>query len=56
MNIEYRIKNVYGTDRKYPVSNDALLVCALTGLKTLTPLDIFTIKNYHPNSTFKQVL
>ena len=56
MNIEYRIKNTFGTDRKYPVSNDALLVCALTGLKTLTELDIETIKKFYPNSTFKQVL
>ena len=56
MNIEYRIKNVYGADLKYPVSRDAVLACGLNGSKTLTDSAIAIIKEVYPNSTFKQVL
>ena len=56
MNIEYRIKNVYGSDLKYPVSKDAFLACALNGSKTLTDSAITIIKEVYPNSTIKQVL
>ena len=56
MNIEYRIKNVYGSDLKYPVSKDAVLACALNGSKTLTDSAITIIKEVYPNSTFNQVL
>lgn len=54
--IEYRIKNVYGADLKYPVSRDAILACALNGSKTLTDSAITIIKEVYPNSTFNQVL
>jgi hypothetical protein len=56
MNIEYRIKNVYGSDLKYPVSKDAVLACALNGSKTLTDSAITIIKEVYPNSTINQVL
>ena len=56
MNIEYRIKNVYGSDLKYPVSRDAILACALNGSKTLTDSVIARVKRTYPNSTFNQVL
>mgnify|MGYP004450564325 CR=1 FL=1 len=36
MNIEYYTKNVYGRDKFYPVSPDAIVVSELMGTKTLT--------------------
>jgi hypothetical protein len=36
MNITYYTKDVYGQELRYPVSNEALMVCRLTGTKTLT--------------------
>lgn len=36
MNITYYVKTIYGEDRRYPVSEDAKMICALMGTKTLT--------------------
>ena len=36
MNITYYVKTIYGEDRRYPVSEDAKMLCALMGTKTLT--------------------
>jgi hypothetical protein len=36
MEITYYTKNVYGLKLKYPVSKDAVMVCKLMGMKTLT--------------------
>ena len=36
MEITFYTKNVYGLELKYPVSKDAVMICELTGKKTLT--------------------
>ena len=36
MEITYYTKDVYGAPLRYPVSDDAKMVCALTNTKTLT--------------------
>jgi putative lipoic acid-binding regulatory protein len=56
MNIEYRMKNVYGADLKYPVSQDAHMICELTNAKTITDNVISIVQRHQPESTFKQVL
>ncbi len=38
--LQYRIRNVYGVDRLYPVSESALAICQLTKAKTLQPPDL----------------
>lgn len=38
--LQYRIKNVYGVDRLYPVSESALAICELTKAKTLQQSDL----------------
>lgn len=43
--ITVKIKNVYGTDKVYPVCEQALRFANLTGTKTLTDWHIKTIKN-----------
>jgi hypothetical protein len=35
MEITYYIKDVWGQERLYPVSKDAVMICKLTGKKTL---------------------
>ncbi len=42
--LQYRIKNVYGIDRMYPVSESAIAICELTKAKTLQPSDLETAK------------
>lgn len=46
MQIEYRIKQVYGVDTKYPANQAAQMICDLTGKKTLTEKDIRTAAQY----------
>ena len=36
MEIAFYTKNVYGLELKYPVSQEAVMICELTGKKTLT--------------------
>jgi len=38
------VKSVYGADLVYPVNQNAILLCKLTGQKTLTPKDMLIIK------------
>ena len=56
MNIEFRIKNKWGNDLKYPVSQDAHMICELTNAKTITDNVISIVQRHQPESTFKQVL
>ena len=56
MNIEYRIKNVYGNDMMYPANRDAHFIAEINNTKTLPDYLFKTIKLYYPNSTFTQVL
>jgi hypothetical protein len=46
MEITYYINNVYGAELLYPASQDAHMVCRLSGRKTLTPDAIATLKAY----------
>ncbi len=46
MVIEYRVKQVYGVDTKYPANHAAQMICDLTGKKTLTDKDIRTASQY----------
>ena len=42
--VEYRIRSVYGEDRRYVVDpTQAALISALTGRKTLTARDVNTL-------------
>jgi hypothetical protein len=42
--VEYRIRSVYGEDRRYVVDpTQAALISALTGRKTLTARDVDTL-------------
>ena len=45
LEITYYTRNNYGTDAKYPVSDDAKLLAFLSGTKTLTDvaIDIATL-------------
>ena len=45
MKITVEIKNVYGVDRIYPVCDKAKAFTRLTGNKTLSDVDIATIKS-----------
>ena len=40
MLIKYFVKSVYGNDCNYPASDDARLICELTGRKTLSEADL----------------
>ena len=42
--ITIKIVNKYGNDLNYPVCNDAKLLCELTGKKTFSNADLFTVK------------
>ena len=42
--ITIKIANKYGNDLNYPVCNDAKLLCSLTGKKTFSNPDLFTVK------------
>lgn len=42
--LQYRIKNVYGIDRLYPVNESALAICELTGAKTLQQNDLLVAR------------
>jgi hypothetical protein len=44
MNIEVKIKNVYGNQRIYPVCQNAKLFCALTKTETITFQSLDVIK------------
>ena len=44
MTITVEIKNVYGTDKVYPICEQAKLLTRLTGNKTMTDSAIKTIK------------
>ena len=56
MNIEFRIKNVWGNDLMYPVSLDAQFICYLHGKKTLTDYSIRLAKQFYPDTTAEEVL
>ena len=54
MEITFYTKNVYGLELKYPVSNDAVMICKLMGKKTLTE---WAIKVVEANgATIEEVL
>ena len=40
----FRIKDSYGHTRAYPVTREAVLLCQLTGAKTLLPQQISAIR------------
>lgn len=40
----FRIREAYGNTRAYPVSREAVLLCQLTGNKTLRGQEISTIR------------
>jgi hypothetical protein len=40
----FRIREAYGNTRAYPVSREAVLLCQLTGNKTLRAQEISTIR------------
>ena len=40
----FRIREAYGNTRAYPVTREAILLCQLTGNKTLRGQDISTIR------------
>lgn len=44
MQITVMVKNVFGNDTVYPVDDTAKLFCELTGRKTFTPKDLYTIR------------
>ena len=56
MNIEFRIKNVWGNDLMYPVSLDAKYICYLNGTKTLSEHLIKITKEFYPTTTITQVI
>ena len=56
MIIEYKIKNNYGIDLWYPVSKDALLICALANTKTITDSTLQVLKQHRPDATICQVI
>lgn len=41
--ITFKLESSYGRNRAYPVSQEAILLCRLTGAKTLLPQSIGTI-------------
>jgi hypothetical protein len=41
--VTFRVESSFGRTRAYPVSQEAILLCRLTGAKTLLPQDIGTI-------------
>ena len=40
----FRIREAYGNTRAYPVTREAVLLCQLTGTKTLSPQQIPAIR------------
>ena len=56
MIIEYRIKNNYGMDLWYPVSDDAILICALANTKTITDSTLQVLKQHRPDAVIYQVI
>jgi hypothetical protein len=44
--VEYKWRNVYGVELRYPVNNLARLVCQLAGTKTLTDGAVATLSEY----------
>ena len=56
MIIEYRIKHNYGIDLWYPVSEDALLICALANTKTITDSTLQVLKQHRPDAVIYQVI
>lgn len=53
--IQYRVKNVYGVEKKYPANNDAELVCTLIGQKTLTDVDFMRLAKDN-EITFERII
>lgn len=43
MKITYKIKREYGNNRLFPVSKDAIMICELTGRKTLSDRDVLLL-------------
>lgn len=54
MDITVEIKNIYGTDKIYPVCEKAELFAAMTGCKTLTNAAINYIKQLGYTINLKQ--
>lgn len=51
----YRTKSVYGEDKKYPVSPDAILIAAIAGTRTLTDSVLETLRQHQPNAVIRSV-
>jgi len=56
MIIEYRVKHNYGMALWYPVSDDALLICALANTKTITDTTLQVLKQHRPDAVIYQVI
>lgn len=53
--IQYRIREVYGVEKMYPVNTDALMVCAMTRQKTITDSDMAILRKDN-DVTFERVM
>ena len=50
MEIVYKIKNIFGIEKRYPISSDAKFIAAIAGTKTLTDKTLQVIREMRPNA------